>query len=80
MPMSDHYVAVGDEQRHRVHRGSVLTRVLFESCTRPGSRLAAIGTLAPAATDFEHTMCMLRTLQPLLSDSANSGAASIEHK
>jgi len=75
--------AAGDEERRQVHvpyRGSVLTRVLSDSFTRPGSRLAAIGTVAPAATDIEHTMSTLRTLQLLLSESANSDCASFEHK
>jgi len=67
-------------QVHVPYRGSYLTRVLHESFTRPGSRLAAIGTVAPAATDVEHTLSTLRTLQLLVGEAASSDAPSFEQR
>jgi kinesin family protein 2/24 len=73
----------GEELRHRdqdpsgqagqlirvPYRSSTLTRVLEGSFTRMNAKLCAIGTLAPASVDTEHTLTTLRTLQ-LLQDAA----------
>jgi len=73
-----------DDDKHRqVHvpyRDSYLTRVLQDSFTRPGSYLAAIGTVSPPSLDTEHTLCTLRTLQQLTSESGHSDAANFEVK
>lgn len=73
-----------DDEKHRqVHvpyRGSYLTRVLHESFTRPGSYLAAFGTVSPASLDTEHSLSTLRTLQQLMSESGNTDSPSFEMK
>lgn len=73
----------GDEERKQVHvpyRGSYLTRVLAESFTRAGSRLAAIGTVAPSATDVEHTLSTLRTLQLLMNETGSTDAPNFDQR
>jgi len=63
-----------DEEQRQVHvpyRDSPLTRVLQASFTRPGSYLAAIGTISPIALDTEHTLATLRTLQVLSEPGIN---------
>mmetsp|Transcript_64371 Transcript_64371/g.112340 ORF Transcript_64371/g.112340 Transcript_64371/m.112340 type:complete len:765 (+) Transcript_64371:19-2313(+) len=67
-------------REHVPYRGSYLTRVLHESFTRPGSCLSAIGTIAPAALDIEHSLATLRTLQQLVSENGSSDAPSFEQK
>jgi len=71
-----------DEQKqvHVPYRDSQLTRVLHESFTRPGSYLAAIGTISPTAMDTEHTLSTLKTLQLLLSESGNSDTPNFEQR
>lgn len=72
-----------DEEQRQVHvpyRGSQLTRVLHESFTRPGSYLAAIGTISPTSMDTEHTLSTLKTLQLLLSDAGNNDAPNFEQR
>lgn len=65
---------------HVPYRGSMLTRILAESFTRPGSLLAAIGTISPTASDTEHTLSTLKTLQLLANEKAASDAPSFEEK
>jgi kinesin family protein 2/24 len=62
------------------YRGSQLTRVLHESFTRRGSKLAAVGTLSPASLDTEHSLSTLRTLQLLMNSAESSDAPCFEER
>jgi len=68
------------QQVHVPYRGSYLTRVLHESFTKPGSFLAAFGTISPAAIDSEHTLSTLRTLQLLMGESGSADSPNFEQK
>ena len=65
---------------HVPYRDSQLTRVLHESFSRPGSYLAAIGTISPTSMDTEHTLSTLKTLQLLMSESGNSDSPTFEQR
>lgn len=82
--LASHTTRSGDEDRkqqvHVPYRGSCLTRVLFESFTRANSRMAAVGTISPAATDVEHSLSTLRTLQLLMNETGSSDAPNFEQR
>jgi len=46
-------------------RSSLLTRVLSDSFASPEAMIVAIGTVSPSATDTEHSLATLRSLQEL---------------
>lgn len=47
------------------YRDSLLTRVLADSFANEMALVVAIGTVSPAASDTEHSLCTLRALQQL---------------
>ena len=56
-------------QRCVAFRLSTLTRVLAETFTNPKALLAVIATVSPCATDIEHTVSTLKTVQQLCGGS-----------
>jgi kinesin family member 2/24 len=58
---------------HVPYRSSLLTRVLRESLENDEAQLAIIATIAPNATDFEHTLHTLTTVTSLIGTGAESG-------
>ena len=52
-------------QRCVAFRLSTLTRILAETFTDPRALLAVIATVSPCATDIEHTVSTLKTVQQL---------------
>lgn len=47
------------------YRSSLLTRVLSDSFASPEALIVAIGTVSPSATDTEHSLSTLKSLQDL---------------
>jgi len=47
------------------YRDSLLTRVLSDSFASEQAQITAIGTVSPSASDTEHSLCTLRSLQQL---------------
>jgi len=56
----------GKTSVHVPYRSSNLTRILRESFERDGAKLCVIATVAPNATDTEHTMETLRTVSGIV--------------
>eukprot|EP00540_Astrosyne_radiata_P009745 CAMPEP_0116863268 /NCGR_PEP_ID=MMETSP0418-20121206/24123_1 /TAXON_ID=1158023 /ORGANISM="Astrosyne radiata, Strain 13vi08-1A" /LENGTH=763 /DNA_ID=CAMNT_0004498261 /DNA_START=117 /DNA_END=2410 /DNA_ORIENTATION=- len=59
------------------YRADTLTRVLRESFERRDSRLCVIATVAPNATDTEHTLETLRTVSALIGVQENVSGAKV---
>merc|ERR1719162_975789 len=62
-----------DEAIHVPYRTNNLTKVLHESFVSPHALLAVIATVAPTATDTEHSICTLKTVVTIAGDYDEQG-------
>jgi kinesin family member 2/24 len=62
---------------HVPYRSSVLTRILREPLEREGAQLCVIATVAPNATDTEHTLETLKTLANFVGADSNSEETAV---
>ena len=64
---------------HVPYRSSQLTRVLMECFVRPDSHIAVIGTVSPSASDIEHSVSTLKTVQ-LIGGGELSDEGTLEER